>query len=56
MFSPKTGGEFLEYLRNLRDSVTLEHVSIVEELYGSNAMQARRRVSGVGEYREIDCA
>jgi hypothetical protein len=51
VFSPNTGAEFLSYLRNLRDSVSPEHVSLVEELYGPNPMKPHSGISGVGAHK-----
>lgn len=52
VFSHKTGAEFLKYLREIRDSVTPEHLKTVEELYGPNALKPRRGISGVGEFNK----
>lgn len=51
VFSPNIGGEFLKYLRDIRDSATRDHLKVVEELYGSDPLKPRRRISGVGEFR-----
>jgi transcription elongation factor Elf1 len=42
VFSPRTGQEFLTYLRGLREAMTAEHRALVESLYGRDWDQPNR--------------
>jgi len=48
VFSSKTSGEFLQYLRDIRASATPEHVVVVQEVYGPSALEPPRSIYGVG--------
>jgi hypothetical protein len=52
VFSRNTGADFLKYLRDIRDSVTPEHLKVVEDVYGPDRMKPSRGISGVGEFRK----
>jgi hypothetical protein len=47
-FSSKTSREFLSFLRNVRDSVSGEHVQLLHEVYGPKAIQPPKSIYGIG--------
>jgi hypothetical protein len=49
IFSPKTGADFIRYLTDIRDSVTPDHLNLVEEVYGPNPMKPQ---SGIYDLRK----
>src|SRR5581483_11380709 len=52
LFSPKTGEEFLQYLKAIRDSATPEHLKTVSEIYGPDPLKPPQSIYGVGKRRE----
>jgi hypothetical protein len=48
VFSSKTSPEFLEYLRGIRDTASAEHLKLLEEVYGPNALKPPKSSYGVG--------
>ena len=51
VFSPKTGKDFICYLREIRDSVTPERLKLIEEVYGPDPLRPRTSISGLGKDR-----
>ncbi|HJX83796.1 MAG TPA: hypothetical protein VJ723_05590 [Candidatus Angelobacter sp.] len=51
VFSKNNSQEFLAYLRSVRDSVTPEHLKIIEDVYGPNPLKPRG-IYGVGAHRK----
>jgi len=47
--SPNNGGDFIHYLKDIRDSVTPEHLKLVEEVYGPDPLKPPTGICGVGE-------
>jgi len=50
VFSKNNGHEFLAYLRSIRESVTPEHLKIMDDVYGPNPLRPRG-IYGVGMHR-----
>ena len=48
MFSRNTGTEFIRYLTDIRDSVTAEHLKLVEEVYGPDPLKPQQSIYKVG--------
>ena len=48
MFSRNTGAEFIRYLTDIRDSVTPEHLKLVEEVYGPDPLKFQQSIYRVG--------
>jgi len=48
VFSSKTSGEFLQYLRDIRNGVTPEHLKLLEEVYGPKVSEPPKSIYGVG--------
>jgi hypothetical protein len=48
VFSSKTSPKFVEYLRGIRDTANAEHLKLLEEVYGPNALEPRKSIYGVG--------
>jgi hypothetical protein len=45
LFSPNTGADFIRYLTEIRDSVTPEHlklIELIEEVYGPRANETSK--------------
>jgi hypothetical protein len=51
VFSPNTGAEFIRYLTDIRDSVTPEHLKLVEEVYGPDPLKPQQSIYRVGRQR-----
>jgi hypothetical protein len=49
VFSPNTGANFIRYLRGIRDSVTPDHLKLVEEVYGRDPMKPQSGIYGLGK-------
>jgi hypothetical protein len=49
VFSPKTGADFIQYLGAIRDSVTPDHLRVVEEVYGPDPTKPQSSIYGVGK-------
>lgn len=52
LFSPNKGADFLRYLKEIRDSATVEHLKIVEEIYGPDPLKPPQSIYGVGRRRK----
>lgn len=50
MFSPNTGADFVRYLTGIRDSVTPDHLKLIEEIYGPEPMKPQSGIYGVGKH------
>jgi hypothetical protein len=50
VFSKNIGQEFLAYLRSIRESVTPEHLQIMQDVYGPNPLRPRG-IYGIGAHR-----
>jgi hypothetical protein len=50
VFSKNIGQEFLTYLRSIRESVTPEHLQIMEDVYGPNPLKPRG-IYGIAKHR-----
>jgi hypothetical protein len=48
-FSPNTGADFIRYLTETWDSVTPDHLKLVEEVYGPDPMKPQSGIYGVGK-------
>jgi hypothetical protein len=51
VFSPNTGADFVRYLTEIRDSVTPEHLKLIEEVYGPEPMKPQSGIYGVGKHK-----
>lgn len=51
VFSLKTGADFVRYLTEIRDSVTQDHLKLIEEVYGPDPMKPQSGISGVGKHK-----
>jgi hypothetical protein len=51
VFSPNTGTDFVRYLAEIRDSVTPEHLKLIEEVYGPDPMKPQSGIHGVGKHK-----
>jgi hypothetical protein len=51
VFSPKTGADFIRHLTELRDSVTPDHLGMIEEVYGPHPMKPQSGIYGVGKHK-----
>jgi hypothetical protein len=51
VFSPNTGADFIRYLIEIRDSVTLDHLKLIEEVYGPDPMKPQSGIYGVGKHK-----
>jgi hypothetical protein len=49
VFSPNTGADFIKYLTEIRDSVTPDHLRLIEEVYGPDPMKPQSGIYGVGK-------
>ena len=49
IFSPNTGADFIGYLAEIRDSVSPEHLHLVEEVYGPDPLKPQKGIYGVGK-------
>ena len=52
VFSPNTGAEFIRYLTQLRDSVTPEHLALIEQCYGPDPLKPATTIYGLGDRKE----
>lgn len=50
VFSPNTGADFIRYLTEIRDSVTPDHLKLIEEVYGPDPMRPQSGIYGIGEH------
>ncbi|MHB8412835.1 MAG: hypothetical protein ACYDDI_12945 [Candidatus Acidiferrales bacterium] len=48
VFSPNTGADFIRYLAGIRDSVSREHLALVEQIYGPDPLKPQTSIYGVG--------
>ncbi len=51
VFSRNTGADFIRYLIEIRDSVTPDHLKLIEEVYGPDPMKPQSGICGVGKHR-----
>ena len=51
VFSPNTGANFIRYLTEIRDSVTPDHLKLIEEVYGQDPMKSQSGIYGVGKHK-----
>ncbi len=51
LFSKNTGADFIRYLTEIRDSVTQEHLKLVDEVYGPEPLKPQSGVYGEGQRR-----
>jgi hypothetical protein len=49
IFSYNTGADFIRYLTEIRDSVSREHLSLIEEVYGPAPLKSRSGIYRVGK-------
>ena len=52
VFSKNTGSDFIQYLTEIRNSVTPKHLRLVEEVYGPNPLKPQSGIYGVGKHRQ----
>jgi hypothetical protein len=50
VFSPNTGGDFIRYLTEIRESVAPSHLKLIEEVYGPDPMKPQSGIYGVGKH------
>lgn len=53
IFSTNTGADFIQYLKDVRDSVTPDHLKLVEEVYGPDPMKPQSSIYGVGNRKRV---
>jgi len=51
VFSRNTGADFIRCLIEIRDSVTPDHLKLIEEVYGPDPMKPQSGIYGVGKHR-----
>lgn len=51
VFSPNTGADFIRYLTDIRDSVSPEHLALIEEVYGPDPFKPQKSIYRVGQRR-----
>jgi len=51
VFSPNTSADFIRYLTEIRDSVTRDHLRLIEEIYGPDPMKPQTGIYGVGRHK-----
>lgn len=51
VFSANTGADFIRYLTEIRDSVTPDHLKLIEEVYGPDPMKPQSGIYGVGKHK-----
>jgi hypothetical protein len=49
VFSSKTSDDFLQYLRDIRNSATPEHIEQLHQVYGDDVLKPPTSIYGVGE-------
>src|SRR6202043_3446302 len=49
VFSPNIGPEFIRYLTEIRNSVTPDHLKLVEQVYGPDPLKPPTSIFGVGQ-------
>jgi hypothetical protein len=49
VFSPNTGADFLRYLKEIRDSASVEHLKLIETVYGPDPLKPQQSIYGVGK-------
>jgi hypothetical protein len=54
VFSSKTSSDFLQYLREIRNSTTPEHLKLLEEVYGSKVFEPPKSIYGVGKRKAAE--
>ena len=54
VFSSKTSNDFLQYLREIRNSSTPEHLEILKEVYGSRVFEPPKSIYGVGKRKSAE--
>ena len=52
VFSPNTGAAFIQYLTEIRDSVSAEHLKLVEQVYGPDPLKPPTSIYGVNKARK----
>jgi hypothetical protein len=57
VFSPRTGVDFIKYLTEIRDSVTPDHLKLIEDVYCPNPMRPQSGIYGLGKHKRAtpDC-
>jgi hypothetical protein len=51
VFSPNTCADFIRYLTEIRDSVTPDHLKLIERVYGPEPMKPQSGIYGVGKHK-----
>jgi hypothetical protein len=54
VFSPNSGADFIRYLREIRDSVTPDHLKLIEEVYGPDPMKPQSSIYGIGKNKRAE--
>jgi hypothetical protein len=49
--APNTGADFIRYLKGIKDSVTPEHLKLIEEVYGPDPLKPQSSIYGVGKHK-----
>lgn len=52
VFSPNIGDGFIQYLQEIRDSASPEHLKLIEEVYGRDPLKPYAGIYGVGKFRK----
>jgi hypothetical protein len=53
VFSLKTGADFIQYLTQIKDSVTPDHLKLIEEVYGPNPLKPQSGIYGLGKHKRV---
>jgi hypothetical protein len=54
VFSSKTSSDFLQYLREIRNSTAPEHLELLAEVYGSKVFEPPKSIYGVGKRKSTE--
>ena len=49
VFSPNAGADFIRYLNEIKNSATPQHVKLIEQVYGPEALQPASGIYGLGK-------
>jgi len=49
VFSSKTSADFIQYLRDVRNSATTEHLELLKDVYGPKVFDPPTSIYGVGK-------
>jgi len=52
VFSMANKDEFLQYLRDIRDRATPDHIALLQEVYGPSVLEPPKSIHRVGEKKK----